>query len=388
MAAGRSRSYIERGMKDRLPLAATCLLGLSIMGAFLWSQRDWLIGGENDFAAFYSGAHLLGEGELYNTERLHENETRFLGDYARTHGYVRAPFHAVMLWPLTRLPYMTAFLVFEALSAAAFVAFIWLWPTPAFKMRLAFACFALPAFSCFVTGQDDLFLLLWIAGAVLLHRKGRKFAAGALFSLCAMKFHLFLLTPVLILSRRAWTFGRGLLAGGATLTLVSFVAGGWAWPLEMLETSTNPDFTPNAHIMPNLAGVLNGVENALAWEMLIGVAIAIAFWFIARSSNFEYALAGSLVGGVLLSHHSYLADCALLIPAALVGLAEGKSPAVRLAGAALLTPITYFAGGSDSPTASAVFVMLAMLLGMTYEVATTVKPGTFEKSRTLPVATP
>lgn len=357
-------------MKDRLAVGVVSVLALSLMLGYMWLRQDWWIHGSNDFAAFYSGAHLLGSGELYDVESLHANEDRFNGNHAATHGYVRAPFHAAILWPLTRLPYLPAWWVFLGVMAASYVAFIALWPQPKLEARLPFALMALPVFDSFVTGQDVALLLPVVAGAMLLFRRGSSVWAGALLSLGAMKPHLFVLIPLVLLARRDWTAIRGFLGGGAVLTLVSFALEGWDWPLRMLETAFNPAFSPNPHLMPNFTGLFLGMEGAIWWQAGASIGVAAACWFVARRRPLEEAVAVALLGGVLIGQHSYLADCALWLPAALTLLCTARTPLVRIGAIALLVPPTYLLGGVERPTAAAAAIAVALVAAKAWEART------------------
>ena len=69
-----------------------------------------------------------------------------------------------------------------------------------------------------ILGGNDLGLVLALLGASILQlEKGRDTAAGLLLSLCAVKFHLFLLLPALfwILGRRRVLWGGA--AGGSQI---------------------------------------------------------------------------------------------------------------------------------------------------------------------------
>ncbi|MBI1354472.1 MAG: DUF2029 domain-containing protein [Acidobacteria bacterium] len=357
-------------MKDRLAAGVLSLLALSLMLSYMWLRRDWWIEGGNDFAAFYSGAHLLGSGDLYDVAALHANEDRFLGDHAITHGYVRAPFHAALLWPLTRLPYLTAFYAFLAASVAAFVAFIALWPSPKLEARLPFCLMAIPVFDCFVTGQDTVFLLPVAAGALALFRREKPGAAGALLSLGAMKPHLFALIPVVLLARRDWRALRGFLAGGAGLAVVSFALEGWDWPQRMVRTALDPAFSPNPHLMPNFTALFLGAPGAEYWQVAATVAVAVGCWYVARRQSWEQAAACALLGGVLIGRHSYLADCTLWLPAAMTLLCRSRTAVMRFGALALLVPPTYFLGGAGRPTAEAAALAGLLILGQAWEAST------------------
>ena len=81
------------------------------------------------------------------------------------------------------------------MQVAVVIAFIVLWRIPSRTYGVIFTLLSLPVFFSLVTGQDTLFLLLWIALAVRYQEQGKPFMAGVFFSFCAIKFHLFMFLP-------------------------------------------------------------------------------------------------------------------------------------------------------------------------------------------------
>ncbi len=324
----RSPSVKSSGflLKDSVVLGILSLLGLAFLAAIVLQQRDRAFRGVNDFIPLYSGAWLVHSGDLYDNAELQQISREKTGMWSREHGYIRLPFHAALLWPLTRLPYIDAYYVWQALSLAAAIGFLVLWRPPAWPVRLLFATLSIPLLHAWLKGQDIPFVLLFLAVTLRLHQSGKPKLAGLVFSLCAIKFHLFLLTPVLIVGRRYWSFAGGFLAGGALLAVISFAAAGWSWPLAFLASATNPAFSPGVSAMPNLHGALSELPFSLPLEALLSMTVILAAWVAARRASFEYAFACSLAGGLLLSHHAYLLDSAVLLPACLTVLACFRAP--------------------------------------------------------------
>ncbi len=363
-------------MNDSRILAILSALGLSLMLTMVLQVRSNTDASVSDFAAFYAGGKLLEEGRLYDTRRLQQIELAHAGKYALHHGYVRPPFHAAMLWPLSRLDYAMAVSVWNALLAAGLVGFVVLWRPPRWEITLLFTCISVPAFVGFINGQDTAFLLFFLALAVCLHRRGNHFAAGMALSLCAAKFHLFLPVPLWIVGQRAWRFGGGLLAGGSALLLVSFLVAGWSWPVDFYESATQTGVSPNPGLMPNLHGALAGVSHGPWLEVLIGAGLAAATWMVARRMDFHYSLAFTLACGLLLSYHAYLPDMALLLPAGLAVIHASKLRLVRGLAAVLLLPPAAFAVIFGFP-ASAVVVAggVLLLVLMIYEAVKVGRQG-------------
>ena len=355
-------------MEPPVLLGVGAAISLALMLALVVNVRSQTEDGLSDFAAFYAGARSLATGELYDTERLHQIELEHTGKYSPRHGYVRPPFHAVLIWPLSRLPYRSAYTLWNVVLAASIVGFVALWRPPDFWQTLLFTCLCFPAFAAFIYGQDVPLLLLWVAISMKLRSKGLSFAAGIVFSLCAAKFQLLLLTPVLLVAQRSWRFTRGLLTGGTVLAAVSFLAAGWSWPQQMYETATRPEFSPNPGLMPNVHGALSYLAFGPWLEALVGLFVVVAVWTVARRMSFTYALACSLAGGLLISYHAYLPDYALLLPACLTIFVTTEMLLLRVLALFLLSPPAHFFVGAGLPTSLPVVAAIVLMVYlMAYE---------------------
>ena len=178
-----------------------------------------------DFSAFYAGGKLAGMPQTYSPDAVFAVEDRAMGCHMQNLIFIKPPFYAVLMWPLAQLPFMTAIVIWRILGLAALGAFLWLWPGD--RLVHAAGCvWFLPVATSFNVGQDVAFVLAAATGAYLLLRTGRPFLAGVLFGLCAIKFHLFLLLPLLIFHRRLWRTALGGLSVLAVFLAISFAAYG------------------------------------------------------------------------------------------------------------------------------------------------------------------
>ncbi len=329
-------------MKPWMDKALISVIGLTVMFIMAMSAKEQILSGKNDFAPLYNGTQLLGSPFLYSAEHNYDLLEAHVGGTNDSLRYTRLPYHAAIFWPLGRLPYLTAYTLWMAISLGALVAFALLWQTPSGMDAVAFTALSLPAFQSLMNGQDTPLLLLWIALAVYLHRQGIAFAAGCVLALCAAKYHLFVLLPLVLIAQRRWDMLKGLAAGGGVLLAVSFAVGGLRWPLEYFHTLTDGRVHPNPAKMPNLHGLLADAPMSLALQALLTVAIVVAAWQVARRSSFHYGLAVALSGGLLISYHAYLSDCALLLPAAMIIYTQATNRWLQLLATLLLTPFVYF----------------------------------------------
>lgn len=322
-------------------ITVLCLLGIAVSVATYGPALRVTAQGINDFRMMYAGARLVGSPDLYNVGRVRAVELEAAGQMDRDLAYNRLPCFALLLWPLGRLPYQAAYGLWEGLALAAAAAFALLWKIPDRQTAILACCWSVPLFGALAIGQDIPFLLLWIVLSLKLAERQRFLAAGLVFALCAAKFHLFALFPLLIIAHRIWRFALGLLAGGSALLILSFLGGGADWPRGFVTMLTNPELNPGAVFMPNLHGIFADVPGGLALEALCAAAVSALVWLAVRHTALEYGFSAVMTGGLLVSHHAYLADCALLLPAFLAIAAKPVAPWQRPFAWFLLTPVCY-----------------------------------------------
>jgi Glycosyltransferase family 87 len=292
-------------------------VALGVAGAAVCAGLFWppcwerMRRGDNDFLAFYTSGRLAGGGRLYDTALFQQAEVQEIGSARPELLATRPPFFAMLFRPLARLSYGTAYLVWLGLLGAATVGFVLLWPD---RQAAALACcWSGGLAACFTNTQDLPLILLWLALALRLREK-HPFLAGLALALCAAKFHVFVFLPLLVWRHRLW---RGFVAGAAALVALSFAAG-WDWPRQYWAVLAHAPVHPRTAIMPNLHGLLAGAPHGAAWEALASAAIAGAVWMVVRRTDFAWGLAAVLTGGLLVSYHAYLQDCAVLLPALLI----------------------------------------------------------------------
>lgn len=315
-----------------------CLAGIGASFLALLPAAPYTLRGQTDFMDLYAGGKLAFTGSLYNYNRVQSAEMDAEGMRSPTRLYMRLPSFALFYRPFTWLPYKWASALWETFCIAGAVAFAWLWPTGK-RWRIVAVCWSLPLAMATAEGQDLWVALVAMAVAARLMRC-RPFAAGLIASLCLIKFHLFLLVPIWIVVRRLWRFGGGVVAGGALCALLSFVAGGFRWPLDYLTLIRTPGNNPYTEIMPNLHSLFSGLPRAGQTEILGAALVAILVIAASRSRRAAPGLAAALVGGLLVAPHVYMADCALMIPALLLCSPGRYSWALHLRNLAL-SPIPW-----------------------------------------------
>ena len=337
-----------------LVLALLCLAGVAFNAVVLGPALAHSLHGQNDFLGLYPGGRLAGTNGVYDPAQNAAVQQKALGYSKPQLLFCRPPYYAALMWPIARLPYFPAYLAFQALMLAAVATFVCVWPDIPTQTTLLAACWSLPLAAALAIGQDDAVLLAVLAVTATLLNRRRNFAAGLVFCLCAIKPHLFLLTAVWIVARQMWRFAGGLAVGGVVLAALSLAAAGPDGFAAFLRTVTTPVINPGLEVMPNLNGLFHGnvtleVAGAVVAAVLVGVA--------ARSGSQQWALGALLLGGLLTSHHAYIPDCTLLLPAALAMASEADRPWQRYLALFLLAPIVYvgmFAGIAFVATACVV----------------------------------
>lgn len=383
-------------LPDRLNLALVALLIFTAWGPLCFT----MFAPGNDLIQFYAAGGLVNRGEasrLYDLDYFVRFESE-IGDGRNadapypTHLY--PPVVALLASPWARLPYPAARLIWWAGMAVLFLAsgrmiHLWgnlprTWRTPAL---LALAGI-LPVWIALRMGQPT---PLWIAsllGGIFLHERGRRLAAGLVFSILAMKPPLAVAIFVWLLLRRDVRSLGGMVLGVAaqTLAVMVFLGPGMPWYYlsefsALAQAAKAPQFCPAYE--HSFGGSLKNVMLNNGWlsvehswigvlvQPLVAVLAAIVLWravdarqTIEKRSNalapgpspegrgegehagrYEYACVGLFV--VLATPHLLLHDvCLLAVPIVCLW----SSPAWRMGVvlylmATILGSLVYLAAG-------------------------------------------
>jgi hypothetical protein len=323
-----------------------CALGVAVN--LLLYAPAWHYDPNRDFLGLYPGAKLLGTSHMYSRIATLAVQRDAAGFVNPNRLYVRLPFYAAMLWPLTLAPFPVAFAMFQLCMVVATIGYVWLWRIPNRRIALAACCWSAPLFGSFAIGQDISLLLLIVAGTVTLLRREKLLLAGLLFSFCLIKPHLFFWFPLVVLRRKMWRFGSGFTIGVAVLIALSFAVAGPHWISDFVRAATLPDTNPRLDLMTDLNGLFRGhiLPQACGWCILAAVV-----WRAAGRADLRWALAAALAAFIA-APHAYVADCAIVIPALLIALSYSPSRWHRALTICLLTPVPYmcvFAGWAAVP---------------------------------------
>lgn len=311
-----------------------------MMFLFWGSASGQITRGHNDFLAFYAGARLAGTNQLYNAERTAEVQLAEADATAPVLRLTRPPFYALILSPLGRLKYRTAYLVWVLLNAAALVGFVAVWGETDRLVLATACCCSVPIAASVANAQDVPFLLALLAIAMRLYRWNSHLLAGLVLSLCTVKYNLLVMVPLVLLAQGLRKMMLGAALGALALIGLSFPAAGSGWPADYWRILNHPIVLNDVGKMPNLNGLTTTLGLGQPVLILLSGAVAVGCWFAARRTEFRTAFAVALLGSLLVSYHSYLADVALLIPALLILAEQGHVQ--RCLALALLTPVPWF----------------------------------------------
>jgi hypothetical protein len=214
----------------------------------LWVNAPERLKNSVDFPAFYNAGRIINEyprGSLYDRE-LQQTLYQEIAPAAAARTnlfFAYTPFFALFFAPLALLPYLTAFACWVLISLVLFtVGFRLTWiaaslPVRDFKNGLVLALGFLPFYSwCLFTGQTSAFGFFWLALAIYLDRKGRRFLSGCALAMLLYKPTLLLLIVPMLLVTKRWRTLAGFGVGAAVLSLISLALIGFSGIPQYLDT--------------------------------------------------------------------------------------------------------------------------------------------------------
>ena len=269
----------------------------------------------DDFVSYYGGARALGNvPNLYDEAVNHRLQIQATGHTGPDLTFIRLPWFALLVWPLGQLPYGAAYTLWFVLRLLAVAGFIYWWPHAPRSHVIIACCLSLPLAAALYNGQDVPLLLLWIGLWQKFEHDGRPFAGGLALSLCIAKYNLLLLVPLLLILHRRKLTILGAATGVAILGAISFLVQP-DWPQKYVELLSHRMSNPSQALMPNIHGLL-GVSGAP--ELILALLVAATAAVLIYRSDFLTGLAVALIGSFLISHHAFVADGLILIPAILI----------------------------------------------------------------------
>ena len=267
----RARSGWNRSWRARplLQWAAALLIGGIWIGAGFRSRTA------ADFANFYCAGEILRERDaaaVYQSGPMAECYERRFPAQEPVLPFIRPPFYALALAPLTAFGPEAAMWAWMVLNIAALAAAALLTAQATGIESSAVALLAalfFPSLYAFFNRQDAPLVAALAAAGYALAARGRDRAAGLALAAAAIKFHLLVMMPVALLGRSRKPEARsqkrrvleGFLVGVGLLVAISLVMVGPAGLLEygrMLALRSAPNIEINPQRIANLSSLGGG----------------------------------------------------------------------------------------------------------------------------------
>jgi len=294
-----NRAAILTTIRIVLMAAASCC---AVMIAVWPKFGGQIMSGENDFLAMYAGAKLAFTDQLYSPEAIRRVQIDSAQATAAVMRFNRLPGYAMLLYPLSLMPYLPAYFVWQAINLAAVIGAIAVWPydRPLFASVMALC---LPLYMGFANGQDIAFLVLGLTAAFRLQESGRQGWAGIALGAGLLKFHFLWAVPLVLLRHGKLRTIGGLAIAGAALTVPAFLVNP-GWPADYY-----------ASIVSGRDVISKVPWTLFPWLGWFGmIPAAGTAWFAAGRWPLPIATSIAVMAAVLVSPHGYVADLTLAVP--------------------------------------------------------------------------
>ena len=323
----------------------------------------------HDFLSFYTGSTLVRQAsieDLYDPELQFRTQQELVPTNSELIPFIRPAYYALLLAPLSLLPFGTAFWAWLGLQAV--VLFLcWRWAARKFGSdALILGAMYFPAAVGITHAQDSSFMLAIAIGAYALEERGRSFWSGAVLGLGLIKFHLFVLVPLAMLFHKRYRMLSGFLAAGLLAGLSFLGTAGWKGVTgyaALLSSGELKWLSPAPQLMINLRGVTSNIagNSTLLWVVLVGFVVGLVVIAI-RGAPFWRWLSAAITGSVLVAPHGYAYDAAVLLLPIWMLLFVSPSRLSRVSALLLATPLPFFTLMAGPPWSILPALLVILLL--------------------------
>ncbi len=296
---------------------------------------------DHDFMNLYTGGMLARTGhlaDLYDFDVQIQRQDQIAPGISAHFPFVRPPFYALILSPISLLPFQAAFGVWIAIQVGLFLC-VWAWAWRRFGHDSIIYCsLFLPAAVGIAHGQDCVVLSIVGLGVLEATERRKDSLAGALSALLLAKFHLFLLVPFAIAARRRWRMLAWYLGIAATLGLGSIALVGPEGARRYIALLTRKDLatlSPSPERMLGVRSIALNFGGGIWLEACLAIGVvALALWAAWRVPDDESGqdwrwISAAILASLLLSPHTYEYDAAVLLAFVLAAVHLGKTSWVR-----------------------------------------------------------
>ncbi|HTC86819.1 MAG TPA: glycosyltransferase family 87 protein [Bryobacteraceae bacterium] len=333
----------RRISKTALLLAAGLSVFWGILGGPLLVQSY-----NNDFLCYYIGGTLVREGRfanLYSPAAQMEVQRQVAPSVAEARPYVRPPWFAFALAPLTSFSLVHAYAIWIAGLLITLLA-TWAWATVRFgESALVVAVLFLPANLGLCFGQDCAAMLAVLCVSYALLSREKKFSSGLVLGLGLMKFHLLLLFPVWMLMQKRWRTLAGFAATGTAFlaaALAMLRPSGIASYIGVLLHGKTELADPSPDTMANIYSVLAnfGMQSKALNGVLAAGVIGLAIIGLRRAPLWR-SIAIAATASLLISPHVFGYDAAMILLPIWLVIDNATRKISRYAALVLAAPFTF-----------------------------------------------
>jgi hypothetical protein len=353
----------------------------------------------NDFIAYYTGGLLsiINIDNLYSIPVQYDFQEKFIHKYnADFLPFLYPPFVALAFSPLTFLPITAAFNIWtfmNILILSSLIIFIlnyyksYSWWSRIFLILLILAI--RPITSIFGFGQITMFLILIILVSWFSYKNKLYFLSGLMLSLLSIKLQYIPLIFLAILLQKNIKMLMGLLLGGISLFIISFINTGldglnsylnflndiYNWS-DQFGRSIVGQFNIQA-ITTTIFGINTDTSRIVYLLLSSIITISVIYiWYVNRSTNSYKAnmkWSALIIAFTLISPHTNIQDLAFLIPVFIILLPKNVSdfyiiPKNIRFFIISLVPMLFFFSSSDILSRTVLIVyLLIFLFSLIYE---------------------
>jgi len=284
-------------------------LAFVYLAIFVFVFRHYAYAEPGGFPAFYTAGKLAGY-DLSGLYNRHLQDIFHPGNLG-TGYFFHLPYELVVLWPLSYLPQVAAYVAWSILNLGCLLgaAAILRRRFKTFHLLMPFA-FA-PTLSLLLNGQDLGILTLVIVLAFDRFSERQDLQAGAILALGLFKFPL-IVPLVAILAFRYWRVVAGFVAVAVPLVLVSALMVGRRGMQEYVQLAHGTDAKEDPAILVNLRGSVGMLFGNHIW-IVIALSLAVVVLAALVRSGRVPAFSIAVVATLLVSWHAHVYDLVLLL---------------------------------------------------------------------------
>jgi hypothetical protein len=318
-----------------------------------------------DFLSHYTGASFALHWDwhhIYTEAGQLAREQQFAPERSYLWPFIRPPVYAILMAPLALMPFPIAFWFWMSAQSAVLVG-CWAWAWRRFGPEAAVwgaLFFAGPM--GIAHGQDCALFLALLCGAFALGEKKRAFLCGLVLGLGLMKFHLFLMWPLVLLVQRRWRILAGFSVCGLGQGLLSLAILGWSglWGYAGFILHLDRYSSPEKNLDINAILLDTGMSSRPLLVILTTLVVGLVLWCSRGTGPLWLTYTLATAGSLLIGPHVYTYDGTMLLLPIWCVISLSHFRIARLTAATICTPITTIASICGPPFAC--LMALALLI--------------------------